>query len=401
MDRRQGGFTLLVLLAVLGIVAALFAAQLAEGASERARVQRELVTLGQVRDALIARAAADLSRPGSLPCPDTNHDGIADGSTCASPYVGRLPWRTLDLPEPRDAAGETFWYAISTPYRDSSLAGSLNSDTAGTITVNGAGAVPLATDVVAVVIAPRAPLSGQTRDPADSTTLDDRSNYLEGENATSVGADTLFQHEDESSTFNDFVLPITRAMLMRAVEKRVARQARACLTDYAAVQTYLPYAAAMSDTTIYAEQSGVLYGRIPKALLAGAWPTDRVQNPDEAGTEQCFSPPWWSDWDELLLYRVASPRTASPTGSCPASCLFVNGTSSIEAVVIVAGKALSSPVNQAPRSTNKTLPQYYLEAASGIDNSMGLASSRTFVRADTASTFNDRVECIGTSALCD
>jgi hypothetical protein len=300
-----------------------------------------------------------------------------------------------------DVAGEPFWYAIAGRYRDTSTVGSLNSETAGEITVNGAGGVPLATDVVAVVIAPRAALSGQTRDPANSATLNDRANYLEGENATSVGADTLFLHQAESDTFNDFVLPITRAMLMRAVEKRVARQARACLTDYAAVQTYLPYAAPMSDTTIYAEQSGVLYGRIPKGLLAGAWPADRVQNPDEAGTEQCFGPAWWGDWDELLLYRVASPRTASPTGSCPASCLFVNGTSSIEAVVIVAGKALSSPVNQAPRSTNKTLPQYYLEAASGIDNSMGLASSRTFVRADTASTFNDRVECIGISALCN
>jgi type II secretory pathway pseudopilin PulG len=406
MQRRQSGFTLVILLVVLGIAGVLLAARLAEGVSDQERAQRELAVMGQIRDALIARAAADASRPGSLPCPDTDNDGTADGSTCTSPYVGRLPWKTLDLPEPRDDAGEAFWYAISMPYRDTSAAGPLNSDTGGTITVNDAGGNPVASDVVAVIIAPRGPLNGQVRDPSNASTLLDRINYLEGENATSAGADTLFQHQAETGTFNDFVLPITRAMLMRAVEHRVARQARRCLADYAAAQGHLPFAAPMTDTTNYMEQSGMLYGRIPKTVLAGAWPDDKVQIATEGsswtGTEQCFGALlWWDNWRELLLYRVASPSTQAPTGSCPADCLFVNGSGSSDAVVIVAGKALSAPVNQTFRSTNKTVPQYYLETASGISNATGLTSSRTFVRAATTSSYNDRLECIGAPAVCN
>jgi type II secretory pathway pseudopilin PulG len=406
MHRRQSGFTLVVLLVILGIAGVLLAARLAEGVSDQERAQRELAVMGQIRDALIARAAADESRPGSLPCPDMDNDGIADGSTCTSPYVGRLPWKTLDLPEPRDASGEPFWYAISMPYRDTSAAGALNSDTAGTLTLNDAGGNPVASDVVAVIFAPRAPLSGQNRNPSDAASLIHRSNYREGENATSAGADTLFQHQVETNTFNDFALPITRAMLMRAVEHRVARQARRCLMDYAAAQGHLPFAAPMADTANYLEQSGLLYGRVPKTVLAGAWPDDRLQIPTSGsswtGTEQCFGASlWWDNWRELLLYRVASPNTQLPTGSCPADCLFVNGSSSAEAVVIVAGKALTSPVNQTFRSTNKTLPQYYLEAISGINNATGLASSRTFAKAATAASFNDRLECIGAPAACN
>ena len=30
------------------------------------------------KEALIGRAAADINRPGSLPCPDVNDDGIAE-----------------------------------------------------------------------------------------------------------------------------------------------------------------------------------------------------------------------------------------------------------------------------------------------------------------------------------
>jgi type II secretory pathway pseudopilin PulG len=406
MRRGQRGFTLVLLLVAIGIVAVLLAAKLAEGTTQQSRAQEELVTLGRIRDALIARAASDESRPGSLPCPDMDNDGIADGSTCTLPFVGRLPWKTLDLQEPRDSSGELFWYALAAPYRDTSAAGPLNSDTAGTITVNGAGPTPTSTDVVAVVIAPREVQQGQDRDPANPTTLVDRANYLEGENATSSGADTLFEHH--SANVNDLVLPITRAMLMPAVERRVSRQARRCLLDQAAATGSYPYAAPMTDTSSYAEQSGMLYGRIPQTLLSGSWPDDRVQISGASfpGVEKCFGAGlWWNDWRELLLYRVASPFVAAPSGSCPASCLFVNGNASVEAVVIVAGKALNpNPINQTPRLSNvafRSLPQYYLEAASGISNSSGLSSSRTFIRAAPAANFDDRLECSGPSPICD
>jgi hypothetical protein len=86
--------------------------------------------LAQAKDALIGRAAADDNRPGSLPCPDfdngtinplnTSNDGTADllnGIECPS-YIGRLPWRTLGLPDLRDGSGERLWYALSRAFRD-------------------------------------------------------------------------------------------------------------------------------------------------------------------------------------------------------------------------------------------------------------------------------------------
>jgi hypothetical protein len=68
--------------------------------ADRYRVSQDVLI--QAKEALIARAVTDdpTSRPGSLPCPDTDDDGSAElfvGNACPS-YIGRLPWRTLGLP---------------------------------------------------------------------------------------------------------------------------------------------------------------------------------------------------------------------------------------------------------------------------------------------------------------
>ena len=52
------------------------------------------------------------SKLGELPCPDTDNDGFAEAA-CSTRTLGRVPWRTLGIPEPRDTAGETLWYAVS------------------------------------------------------------------------------------------------------------------------------------------------------------------------------------------------------------------------------------------------------------------------------------------------
>src|SRR5688572_33057105 len=95
--------------------------------------------LAEGKQALVGRAVADNDRPGSLPCPDavTNvvgnvpNDGIADalaGNDCPS-YIGRLPWRTLGLPDLRDEHVERLWFALSPTFRDHVTAQPLNSAT--------------------------------------------------------------------------------------------------------------------------------------------------------------------------------------------------------------------------------------------------------------------------------
>ena len=62
--------------------------------------------------------------PGYLPCPDLDNDGWAE-ATCGSQNgdsgqaerLGRLPWKTLGLPDLRDGYGERLWYAVSSKYK--------------------------------------------------------------------------------------------------------------------------------------------------------------------------------------------------------------------------------------------------------------------------------------------
>ena len=55
--------------------------------------------LEQARDALVSYAVGHTFRPGSMPCPDTDDDGVMESfvaGECPS-YIGRLPWRTLGV----------------------------------------------------------------------------------------------------------------------------------------------------------------------------------------------------------------------------------------------------------------------------------------------------------------
>ncbi|NNM81967.1 MAG: hypothetical protein HKL98_05115, partial [Burkholderiales bacterium] len=126
------------------------------------------LVLSEARDALIGYAVSDATRPGELPCPDMNDDGVIQiatdyvGSNCKS-YVGRLPWKTLNLPDLRDAAGERLWYAISPAYHANGSA-ILDSDTSGALTVYASDGLTLfSSNAVAVIFSPGAALNWQTR----------------------------------------------------------------------------------------------------------------------------------------------------------------------------------------------------------------------------------------------
>ena len=115
----------ILLLGIAGIAFALsFAA--AGTAAQRDRLTQR--ALAQAREALVAyavdRAISDEVGPGYLPCPDLDDDGWAE-STCGSmsgdtgqaQRLGRLPWKTLGLPDLRDGSGERLWYAVSSKYK--------------------------------------------------------------------------------------------------------------------------------------------------------------------------------------------------------------------------------------------------------------------------------------------
>jgi hypothetical protein len=172
-----------------------------------------------------------INGPGYLPCPDKDNDGDAD-SPCALAgptnfTIGRFPYKSLEVSELRDSSGARLWYALSENYRNNPQLEPLNSETPGQLTVNGNG------DIVAVIIAPGAPIGNQNRDPTDTNILTEIANYLETENND---LDLDFNSIDPSvidvSDFNDRLITLTRQELMAAIEKRVLGEAKTVLTTY-------------------------------------------------------------------------------------------------------------------------------------------------------------------------
>lgn len=252
---RQDGHLLLAPL-LLALLFSLFW-RFAPSPGDR-QLQRSQQALLQAREALLARAVTDLTRPGSLPCPDrsatagssTDGDGIADllaGQHCPH-YLGPLPWATLATGDLRDDSGSRLWYALSPSLRDDSSAQPINSDTLAQLSLNGQG------DIAALLIAPRQAMAGQHRPgstPADA---------LDPANAD---GDLHYQ----TGGGNDLLLPLTRQQLMRALEIRVGRETLHCLNSHAQLSGRRPWPAPLDDP-LRRGRAGSLFGRLPLTQAA-------------------------------------------------------------------------------------------------------------------------------------
>lgn len=297
---------------------------------ELRRNQDTAAALAQAKQALIGRAVADDSRPGSLPCPDTNDDGVAElfaGIDCPS-YIGRLPWKTLGLPDPRDSAGERLWYALAPVFRDNSSAGLLDTDTKGNLTVyRDSTATTITAEAVAVIFAPGSAVASQVRDPASAN---NPANYLETasgvNNAIAAGP---FISAQASSTFNDRLLVITTTELMPVVEIRVAREMLALLQSYRSSSACACYPWAAND---FDDDSvtGRTRGMVP------------IENalPETWGSLSITVPAWMigsNMWGKKFYYAIAPSESADHT----AGTLTVDGTGK-NLVLITTGPAGAS-----------------------------------------------------------
>ena len=276
---RQHGAALMVMLVILIIgAAAILVGVLGSSSLQIARDKTTADALAKAKAALIGRAVADSTSPGSLPCPDIDGSGIAQSTVspvvgqCPS-YIGRLPWKTLGLPDLRDGSGEQLWYAVSSNFRDYVTTNPINSDTTGNLTIS--GTTP-ASNAIAIVFSPGAALSGQSRSASltascatTGTTLANSlcaANYLEGSNAnlsTTGTPNTTFQTAAASSTFNDQMIYITHDQLFQPVESRIAREAKKCLDDYAASSSGRYSWAAPDNDPTYTGNYSTVFGRIP------------------------------------------------------------------------------------------------------------------------------------------
>lgn len=354
MPGGQRGFALLALVAIVTVgLAYALVTGLAAWGMQLDREGRTDEALALAKDALIGRAAADGNHPGSLPCPDTDDDGSAEifaGADCPS-YIGRLPWRTLGLPDLRDGNGERLWYALSGNFRDYTT-NVINSDTLGTLVVyaaDGATALTLpGYQAVAVLFSAGAPLSGQDRDAASAlcattgTTLQRRlcaTNYLEsasGRNNATPGGPYIAGAP--SDTFNDRLLFITTRELMPLVERRVAGELIKALNSFYSTFGFYPWA----DSNVYVWGDPSYGDEADLGLNKGKLPWNIDYDSSQEAQWQGSLPVWFEDnrWYDVILYAVGRDVTYQPWTcswpSCSLSLLQVNDGATIYNSVHVA-----------------------------------------------------------------
>lgn len=365
--QRGQAILLIVILIAVGIGAALWSMMdLASVTRSNAGARHNEAVLAQAKAALVGYAAgADITgagRPGDLPCPDIDNDGFAkvpQDYPCNGSALGRLPWKTLGLPDLRDSDGERLWYAVSSNFKSNPRTacaapgdpGCLNSDSRGTITVRNRDGTVVNTGsnpdqwtpsgVIAVIIAPGRVLQRQgaassqirgctigvdcdatercTATPPTSTPKCDPQNYLDVLSGTEDNLD--FVDGDASNGFingevrdasgnvivNDRIMTITYEDLMPMLQRRVAAEVLKCLNDYAAIaqnEDRFPWAAPVTTVTPpYADAYSTRFGRVPDTLF-----NTQHGLPGGVATPPCGNP-------SLCM-----------TNAWPASCGIVQGT---------------------------------------------------------------------------
>src|SRR5688572_9488708 len=165
--QRGQAMMIVVLILLLGIAGVVYTTATSGIAALANRQADETArSMAQVKEALIGWSASRTPvagslnrRPGELPCPDNDNTGTDSGS-CVAGAIGRVPWKSLGIPEPKDANGETLWYAIAGPFRNFNMsADPITSDTVGNLTVYlDSSTTTITSQAVAVIFAPGAAL---------------------------------------------------------------------------------------------------------------------------------------------------------------------------------------------------------------------------------------------------
>ncbi|REJ55848.1 MAG: hypothetical protein DWQ56_16505 [Microcystis aeruginosa DA14] len=326
-------------------------------------MHKTITSLALAKQALLAYAQQPLGltqcesncpRPGDLPCPDRNNDGIAETSCSNTPRLGRLPWKTLGIGDLRDGSGERLWYAVSERYKNNPRILPLNLDTPGTwsllLTEGLHWDATQGNGVVAVLIAPMHPLvreDGWIQQRQESSS-EIAKHYLDVhalDNASPV-ENTVngFVMAASSPHFNDVVWPITAGSMHQQMQKHVLSELKRSLRCTLSPCPAYPSPAAAEDDRCLGFQSVTAGQCLPTSVNIGRLPVD----PDVhwPGTTQHMLDGdarhhWFqqNSWREQVFYQPASTQTT----------------------IIVAGERL--PGQSRESTTDKGNLNAYLEAS--------------------------------------
>lgn len=456
----QQGYALIVLVALLATATLPLTARMIDNTDpQQAREQISDAALAQAKDTLIGYAITYAethpSSPqvlGYLPCPDSagtaeiGGEGGASGNCGAlnTSAIGRLPWKTLNIPPLRDGYGECLWYAVSGTYKNNPKTGLMNWDTAGQLQVYATnGTTPLtSTDnlAVAVIFAPGPAIPGQNRNGTAAPMCGGNysaANYLDRagcpgancrDNTSASGPYYSGPVRDRTGNpvLNDRIVFITQQDIWNAIKKRrdfldtldtMTRRTAECIakfgtTNNAPANRSLPWPAPLTlsdytDNTRYNDADNLLAGRVPYLVNSSRGDSDNtipspyylLKNdnpplfPAYCASGWAYSYPWWDNWKDHLFYAVSEryrPASAATIACTSGHCVNVNGTGNYAAVVIFAGARLAGQIR-----TDKSIVASYLEGRNADNIRSAHPNGHENYQSEAASgTFNDIVYCI-------
>ncbi|MDK9724894.1 MAG: hypothetical protein OEL88_08370 [Sterolibacteriaceae bacterium MAG5] len=394
--RRQRGYALL--LAILAVaMGTLYAvvSQLEHVTRRYARGEGGMQALALAREALLGYAATyrdshDTEVFGYLPCPDLSGDGNAAAACGAGGQaaVGLLPYKSLGLPDLRDADGVCLWYAVSGAYKNNpkNAATPLNWDTHGQFGVVDAAGTALATPdqgdggAAAVVFAASAPVGGQGRgstttgacgiDPAAVADYLD-GNYVFATTAPILLTQGTLRDAAGNASRNDRLAWITPKEIFDKVVRRA---------DFANPRTATP----PGQINRLADQ---IRSKLEKAMqddlatggsVAASRPANLALYLQPAGRQvgdlgnltplvDAGYDDYFAHWSEQFRQVVCSPLVGP--------CLAINGTPCRGALLLGGRGAGGRPRSAAQKVPSTANLDHYFEAGSGRDLLASAATS--------------------------
>ncbi len=459
---KQRGAALMVMLVIMVLgVSTFLVGSLSSTALLTKQHESTAVSLALAKSALIGFAITygdthSLQVHGYLPCPDPNGtvgaNGEGSSETCGNQNVssiGRLPWKTLQLPALRDGNGECLWYAVAGTYKNNPMTNNLmNSDNPGLFEILDASGTTIAQNVVAVIFSPGAVLGSQNRTPDNKAPVCGgnytATNYLDSDgvlnNGTvSASANAITQFRMASSAqVNDQMIYITKDDIFDAIYnidparnplRLMTKKAAECIANFGSrgISSIrrLPWAGRLLSPSTnyitdakYDDENGRMAGRLPFRVNSSyktLYPTSPVgdnlidtpwyqlaSNGNNCPNVTDWSSyyPWWSNWKDHLYYALADHfKPGSASLSFCSTCLRVNSSGQYAAVVMFAGRPLAG---QSRASTSDHLDlRNYLEGLNFANvnrydnvNNQNLGGNSNYQSGAESGSFNDVLYCI-------
>lgn len=334
-QKNSRGFVLLVMLSlIIALFTVMAISRLSVNTNQLKQRSATLKAMTKTRDSIMAFALSQQTPqtpPGTLPCPDTDGDGLVNRSLVTGICTNRLglvPFRSLGIEEPLDSAGAPLWYAIEInygrvydpttvtppfnplpPFRNSSLPSAL------TLLFRASN---ISEPMAFVVIAPGLPIGAQARTLSPPSAAA----FLEGANAS--GGTAFDDLQDD--THNDRLLGMPLGLFWTNVERLVLSELRDKIIAYqgspcASYPSAVPY-----NNNDDNSQAGLLEGRVPLGPAVSC----------------ALSTPGSLDWVNThwtrMFYYVACPPAT------PLCLQLQNGTAPItRATAILIGPGITLP----------------------------------------------------------